>query len=390
MPSETSLALPDALVAELVDRIANLAETLRIETDLLQSRRDAIRARLAAETGLERLGKLPGHSYPIETEPDLHVHAIDGAHLVKADRGAAYSLSCVVGLSPTGTISRQRVCSAVMPHFVGVSAISSGLMTMQEIMMAVEIAQAAPSAIVLIDGSRLSAFIAINQFYEAIAKDGKDILLAWRKQAAMGKKDEPSATIGEFEGRDWLSLFLTLPNIVGNLKLVTTRGLVRKYASDLMHRFDDQALANILLEVGEGVIVRFEHDGTPYHLSSDYAFAASASRAAELLCKSKQPEQLAHIYARINPMHGVYKIEVNHAFFAQKIAGATGRDLLARLVQWWGWNTAAVDIPEPYPSFVADRFASEAVKVSELAMRDILIRNSDTDVLWNLGRAYRT
>ncbi|TCS72155.1 hypothetical protein EDC61_10670 [Sulfuritortus calidifontis] len=403
MPSETSVVLPDSLVSDLVNRIGSLTDALQKETTLLYERRDEIRDHMKNAPGALKLGTLPGHSFPVTVEPDLPIHAIDGAHVAKADRGAAYSLSCVVGLSPSGIISRQRACTAVMPHFMGLSSISGGLMTMQEIMMAVELAEGSPSALVLIDGSRLSAFISINQFYEAILKDGLDALREWRRQAAMGANEGPSATLAEFEARDWLTPFLTLPNIIGNLKLVTTKGLIKRYAPDLLHRFDDQAVANTVLELGEGTMIRFDHADQngqklpPLHITNGeqaakgegYPFSAQAAKAGELL-HTKGLAQLAQLYARINPMHGVYKIEFNHGFLAQTLFGVSGKALLAKLIEWWGWNTAAVDIMEPYPAFVADRFVSEAVKVSELALRDILVRKSETDLLWNLGRPYRS
>ena len=340
MPSESSVVLPDSLISDLVTQIGDVSKILQQEISILNDRRDEIRSRMKESSGDLKLGTLPGFVHPVISEPDFQIHAIDGAHIAKSDRGAAYSLSCVVGLSPSGQISRQRICTAVMPHFVGLSAISSGLMTMQEIMMAVELAESSPTSLILIDGSRLSAFISINQFYEAMLKDGLDTLREWRNRASSGKSDGAGTVIADFERRDWMTPFLSLPNIIGNLKLVTTKSLIKKYARDLLH--------------------------------------------------SKGPGQLIHLYARVNPIHGVYKIEFNHGLLSQKSLGSDSKEILGRLVQWWGWNTAAIDIMEPYPSYVADRFVSEAVKVSEMALRDILIRESTTDALWNLGRPYRT
>jgi hypothetical protein len=294
-----------------------------------------------------------------------------------------------------------------MPHFAGLSAISSGLMAMQEIMMAVELAEAAPSSLVLIDGSRLSAFFSINQFYQAILDgDGRETLRQWRNQATMGIRDEPSVTITEFEDRaDWMTKFLTLPNIVGNLKLVTTKSLVRRYApASLQHRFDDQALANIVLNVGEGILVKYDHlDETgaklpPFHLigpaskakpdADGYPHNGSVERILSTLHNSG-PSQLVHIYARINPMHGVYKIEINEGFTSQK-GLSSGGNAVNQLIDWWRWNTEAVDVMEPLPSYTADRFVKDGVKVSELALRDVLLREADSSVLWNLGSSYRT
>ena len=403
MPSESSVVLPDSLISDLVTQIGNVSKILHEETSVLHHRREEIRSQMKESSGSLKLGTLPGFVYPVIDEPVFQIHVIDGAHIAKSDRGAAYSLSCVVGLSPSGQISRQRICTAVMPHFVGLSAISSGLMAMQEIMMAVELAESSPTSLILIDGSRISAFIAINQFYEAMHKDGLDTLREWRHRGSSGQSDGAGIVLGDFESRDWMTSFLSLPNIIGNLKLVTTKSLIKKYARDLLHRFDDQAVANTVLELGEGTFIRFDHLDEhgqklpPFHLTKGgggankdgYPFVEQAEKTAELL-HTKGPCQLIHLYARVNPVHGVYKIEFNHGLLSQKGLGASSREILGGLVQWWGWNTAAIDIMEPYPSYVADRFVSEAVKVSELALRDILIRESTTDALWNLGRPYRT
>jgi hypothetical protein len=403
MPSETSVVLPDSLISELVTQIGSVSKIIQQETSLLNTRRDDIRLKMKNSSSDFRLGILPGFTYPVVYKPEFQIYAIDGAHIAKSDRGAAYSLSCVVGLSPSGQISRQRICTAVMPHFVGLSSISSGFMTMQEIMMTVELAESSPESLILIDGSRLSSFIAINQFYEAILKDGLDTFREWRKRAAFTNIDAPSAVISDFESRDWMTPFLLLPNIIGNLKLVTTKSLIKKYASDLLHRFDDQAIANTVLELGEGTFVRFDHldeNGQklpPLHITNisgvpkedGYPFSEQAEKAAEFLHTSG-PGQLIHLYAKVNPMHGVYKIEFNNGLLTQKGLGTGNKEILQKLIHWWGWNTAAIDIMEPYPSFVADRFVSEAVKVSEIALRDILIRESETDTLWNLSKPYRT
>lgn len=403
MPSETSVVLPDSLISELVTQIGDISKTLQEEVLVLNARREDIRSMMKNVSSDFRLGMLPGFIYPVLSEPEFQIHAIDGAHIAKSDRGAAYSLSCVVGLSPSGQISRHRICTAVMPHFIGLSSISSGFMTMQEIMMTVELAEASPNSLILIDGSRLSSFIAINQFYEAIIKDGLDTLRKWREGVVSDNIDGPSVVIGDFESRDWMTPFLSLPNIVGNLKLVTTKSLIKKYARDLLHRFDDQAMANTVLELGEGTIIHFDHSDEkgqklpPLHITNisgvpeedRYPFTKEAERSAELL-HSPGPDQLIHLYAKVNPMHGVYKIEFNRGLLTQKGLGAGNKEILQKLIQWWGWNTAAIDIMEPYPSFVADRFVSEAVKVSEIALRDILVRESETDTLWNLSKPYRT
>lgn len=403
MPSESSVVLPDSLISDLVTQIGDVSKILQQETSILNDRREEIRSRMKESSGDLKLGTLPGFIFPVITEPNFHIHAIDGAHIAKSDRGAAYSLSCVVGLSPSGQISRQRICTAVMPHFVGLSSISSGLMTMQEIMMAVELAETSPTSLILIDGSRISAFISINQFYEAMLKDGLDTLREWRTRASLGKSDGAGTVIDDFESRDWMTPFLSLPNIIGNLKLVTTKSLIKKYARDLLHRFDDQAVANTVLELGEGTFVRFDHLDEkgqklpPLHITKGsgiakedgYPFSEQAEKSAELL-HAKGPGQLIHLYAKVNPIHGVYKIEFNNGLLFQKSLGSDSKEILGKMIQWWGWNTAAIDIMEPYPSYVSDRFVSEAVKVSELALRDILIRESTTDALWNLGRPYRT
>lgn len=374
---EKSIVLPDTLVAQLIDNAATLNDYLQREfQDVLGSRND-LREHLINEKTIRKVKRLP-HELS-------STFSIDGAHVVEIDRASAYSVSCAVCVSSKDGMNEQSSCLALLPHVESLNTLSSGLMIMQEIMLAVECCEADNNAIVFIDGSRISAIIRINQFYTGIARDFPGQLDHWKEEIKKFPEKEPGKTISKFEARDWLSEFLTHPRIVGNLKLVTTINLLEKYAPQWIGRFDDKTFAALILEENE-ILVPFPlpEPPEPYHIRGQYPYAKKLDALQKELYSENNQNQIFHIYYRPKISQGVFKIEINKAFLKNK-------EQVAALFNWWQEETCAPDLLEPFSFVIADRFASEAVRVATMALQEITRRSPDTsDWAWYLTQPYRT
>ncbi|MGI8419405.1 MAG: hypothetical protein ACR2LN_02055 [Candidatus Levyibacteriota bacterium] len=317
----------------------------------------------------------------VANEPLNLTYTIDGAHIPEIDRASAYSISCAVKVGRNHSNNAQSSCLAILPHVPSISMLSGGLMMMQEIMMAVEAAEKEPESIVMIDGSKISAIISINQFYTGIARDLPEQLKQWRD---LGKKDntrEPGNTLNKFESRDWISEYVSSPNIVGNLKLVTTNNMIHEYTPELEGRFDDKTLASLILQSGEALgPMAMPIPAAPYHIAEGFPHSKNFDKVQSSLYE-KGDNLIFHIYYRPDVGHGVYKIEVNEGFLRKKITD--------QLFAWWVEEIAAPDLQEPYSYFIADRFAKEAVSVASKALKEITRREINS-LSWFFTQPYRT
>lgn len=380
MDNDESIVLPDTLVAQLINNAATLSGHLAQDFDAILSQRIQLRSTLISQ---QKIFAIDTHSRPLE-----HIFAVDGAHLAEIDRASAYSASCAVSVGQTNQANDQSSCLAILPHVASLNTLSSILMMMQEIMMAVSCVEREPDSLCLIDGSRISAIIGINSFYAAVHSDIPNQLAVWRTQSVQQPDREPGRTIRLFESRDWLSPYLTIPRIIGNVKLVSTTTLLQIYAPQWIGRFDDKTFAAVVLEPGEALdAIPLPRPDEPWHVHRDYPFcqAINAHHAiGEQIVEHNHQNQLFHIYYRPHVSHGVFKIEMNHALL-------NDQNQVARLFAWWYKELEAPDIEEPFTTYIADRFAKEAVSVAKNALKEIARRDmASTPFTWFFTQPYRT
>lgn len=379
MSNDSSVVLPDTLVAQLIDNAATLSRYLQLDFETMSAQRSILRAKLISE---KKIVKVNTTSLPLNK-----AFAIDGAHLAEVDRASAYSASCAVRVGQVHQVNDQSSCLAILPHVASLNTLSSGLMIMQEIMMAVKASEENPEAVCLIDGSRISAIIAINSFYTGLKRDLPTQLYNWRQQAKDEPDREPGKILSLFESRDWLTPYLTIPTIAGNLKLVTTNVMIKEYAPEWVGRFDDKTFAALVLENGEALdAIRLEAS-EPYHIADTYPFYNNINQKGGIgdsLTQKNHPNCLYHIYYKPDSAHGVFKIEVNEAFRSDS-------QLLSRLFAWWVSEIQSPDLQEPYSYYIADRFAKEAVSVAKNALKEITRRNAaSSSWAWFFTQPYRT
>ena len=352
--TDNSVVLPDTLVAQLIENAATLSTYLQRDFEAMSAQRGALRARLIGE---QKIISVNTSETPLEK-----TFAIDGAHLAEIDRASAYSASCAVRVGQSNQANDQSSCLATLPHIASLNTLSSGLMLMQEIMMAVKVVEEIPDAVCLIDGSRISAIIAINSLYAGVERDLPNQLHNWRQQATDEPDREPGRTLSLFESRNWLASYLTHPRIVGNLKLVTTTIMVSEY-------------------------IPLREPDAPFHITDGYPFYLELNRRdgiGEQITRSGSPTRLYHIYYKPDSAHGVFKIELNESFRADS-------NLLSGLFSWWWREIQAPDLQEPYSYYIADRFAKEAVSVAKNALKEIARRDaSNASWAWFFTQPYRT
>lgn len=380
MNGKQSVVLPDTLVAQLIGNAATLSNYLQRDFEAISAQRSTLRSKLISESKIIKVNT--------SGQPLSKTFAIDGAHLAEIDRASAYSASCAVRVGQANQVNDQSSCLAILPHIASLNTLSSGLMIMQEIMMAVKVVEEIPGAICLIDGSRISAIIAINSFYTGLERDLPNQLGNWRKQAKVDSDREPGRTLALFESKDWLTPYLTNSAIVGNLKLVTTTAMINDYTPDWIGRFDDKTFAALVLENGEALSeIPLPAPNQPYHISNTYPFFTQLNRkggVGDQLTELNNPNRLYHIYYKPDSAHGVFKIELNASFLrdTEKLSG---------LFAWWWREIQSPDLQEPYSYYIADRFAKEAVSVAKNALREISRRNVSTaSWAWFFTQPYRT
>ena len=372
-----SVVLPDTLIMKLISEAAGIAEILNHEFKQISSKRQELRDAMMTDKALV---EIPDRNNPIK-----NAFVVDGADVVELDRASGYSISCAVSLGPNEKLNDQMSCLALLPHTVSLDALSRGLMLMQEIMMAVSIVENNETAICFIDGSRISAIIAINSFYSGIMRDLSQQLNVWRMDAKGNRNREPGKTLDLFERRDWLTPFLTHPRIVGNLKLVTTHYLVEKYTPDWVGRFDDKTLAALILEPSEAFEpVSIPKPDEPYHTNKSFPWFRELDLIQSKLTTRGDPLELLQTYYRPKLSHGIFKIEFN-----QGLLQTSG--LMEGIFDWWQDEVLVPDIQEPYSYYLADRFAKEAVSLAAKALKEIAKRDSEEhEWAWYLTQPNRT
>jgi hypothetical protein len=384
------VVLPEALVGDLIEKVGTIAAAMNTTFAELTKDRDAIRKLLLDD------GRIAPSVLDESATTDLLGLAVDGASLVEVDRATSYGVSCVARVGPHQAYSAFESNMFVLPHLTNIDSLASGFMMMQEIMMACETATTHPESVVFIDGSKVTFVIKINQFYSSFREENKRHNLdEWRKPNHMS---EAAVILRKFESKNWFDDLIGLPNIVGLLKLVTTDVLVRAYMPKYYGRFDDKTLAALTLERGErtvGIALRnpeavriveaaekskrqvtaAELDVSPYHLSAEYPFSEAFEATSKLMTQQNSAHRIEHVYFNAPANGAIYKVETSAALPDEKFG---------QVFEWLTEQSCAVDMLEPYPMFVADRFVSEAVAISRDAISEITRTRNTSDWAWNL------
>jgi hypothetical protein len=368
--SDNGVTLPESLVAELIEKVGKIGKAVDETFNDLAKRREALRDRLLEDKVISN------KVVSADAKSDMVCVAVDGACLVEVDRASSYGIACVARVGPDQSYSDHRSNMFVLPHVVGIDGLANGFMMMQEIMMVVDTARQHPQCLAFLDGSKISFIIKMNQFYSIFKDEGvRDFLDTWRKP---NNKSDAAMILRDFESRNWFADLFGLSNIVGNLKLVTTDVLIKKYLPEYKGRFDDKTLAALVLEPGERTRALPLNNpagegNAPYHMSEAYPFNRDFGEISKMLVDTRSSHRITHSYFRAASNDSIYKLEATPDI---------GADRYDEMFIWVNDQSCAIDLMEPYPMYVVDRFVKEAVSVSKEAIHEIMRSQSTSD--WSL------
>jgi hypothetical protein len=406
----------DQLLGELLSRAQGVADDRARRAKSLRARRDAIVA-ACLRLGPSSIRPLDGLGLPAAFKSV----AVDGAHISDVDSSSSLSVSVAFALRSHGHLV-SSACLASFGHVFGLEDVSSGLMFMQEIMLATAMAEEDRSSLVVVDGARVSTLIALDSFYRACATGRESQLSLWRSRADA----EPRRLVEAFEDpeSDWIYKYLTAPNIVASTKLVTSRrlceglaGLVDAELAAALRDVDDKSIAEIALDEvadgcpGEGMgPIPLRPPRTPFGVKSggaagyprpgrvDSALNRLSGRPEDAPFDANQDIGFNTLYVRPLPGRAPFSLEVNNAFWSSEVAGAlsAGREgdprtrAMRGLAAYVRQETPSREIMEPYLVHVADRHAKTAVTSAKSAW-DFVSRSRVGDGLdWRLALPHRT
>jgi len=380
---------PDIYMADIATDLDRLSESVHGKIADLVSKSGELRKLLLEKEGIIDASEV------VETAPLKNVAIIDGAKITHSDRSSSYIITCSSCISQEKDVWKQSSCCARVPHSTCLESTATGLMMMQEVMMAVEVAEEDPGVFVFIDGSRISSLIHIHSFYSNLKKELGNRLDIWRNEAIQQGANamEPARTFAKFESRDWVTPYLMNPRIVGNLKLVTTTGIVEEYLPEFLSVFDDKTVANALLMAGERTarLPVFNHEKTgkqkPQAILSDseYPFREEVAKTFEKIVKSEGDESMSYVYYRPFGYHSAYKIEFSNLLLSQQ-----GR--FEKLLRWWYDETDSVtSFEEPYRFFLVDLQAKKFVTLGKDILTETFMRRlAEGDENLAIGMSYRS
>lgn len=380
------ISIPGALLEEIIDNISSLKDQINEEFENFANYREIWRERLVDAKKITRVD--------CDNHNKCNVLAVDGAHLTDSDRVNTYSISCCARVGAEGRDYAQSTCFALLPHTADANIISLGLMTMQEIMVAVETVESRPDVLCLIDGSRVASIINIGNFYSTFKNSKIDMLLhKWRQRPDI----EPGRTIAKFESRNWFQSYLSDYHIIGSAKMVVSTDLVSAYGYEANDRLDDKAFAAIVLDIGEIIEKKMKKTAPDYFKESLYPYAYEMNdlcqHMAEDTSLNGSPQnflmdnksllsQIVNVYYKPDEIHGVFKLEMNRAFLAD-------RKRLGELLTWWKNGLDTPDIQEPLENFIADKVAKQAVVAAKDLLTNIKRQDLNNDN-WGYVQPYRS
>lgn len=296
---------------------------------------------------------------------------IDGAWAGYNDKASTHLIISAICIDTLFDKWRTEFCIARLPHVLSLDTIASGLMMMQEIMLTVEVGGQFPDRPVMIDGSRVSAVLNVHGFYRDLTGENPDMLDLWRRKTPKGS---PGETLQRFESRDWISEYLHMPNVVGNLKFVTTNYFMKQFEYDDLAQFmDDRAMIDIILAPGERLrempfslplnprqeILTSSPDGYPFGVEAAQAFRETVGMGGK--------NNLYSIYYRPYGYHTAFKIEMSAHFAADPAR-------VDPILSWWRDHSEPVGLEEPYYFVLVDEYAKASVALGVDMVKEGAVR----------------
>jgi hypothetical protein len=376
MELQDQFVLPETLASALIEAAEELASQVTNQHAALLDNRDRLREKMIARKMIKSLDDAP------KTEA-IPVYAIDGGCGTEENISSAIFATVAIRIAPEQKDIRNLHCIGRLPHLTITGQLASGIMFMQEVMLANDASKEFPGSLVLIDGNRTGTLIQLNQFYSALAQDeGADLLQEWRRKE---NRTPAAMTVKEFESNKHLVEFLfSRFNLVGVTKLVSTTDLLTVLEEPYdISAIDDRALASVLLREGEYTTPIYPERKKIYKMRESYPYSHQVEQVLAGWHEKECPFAPAYVYFKPTFLHHALKIEVTSHYVKQGKLEAILHQLRREV-----WSN---DIEEPYPLWLADTICKECIQTSIGATKEIMsTKCGKSDELRELLRGHRT
>lgn len=310
----------------------------------------------------------------------IDVCAVDGAYVVDSNvlhtecRSLAVCIDYKENVDSYSSIFFTR-------HLIEIGDIVAGLMTMQEIILAVKESK---EKLVLVDGGRLGAIINLRKLYNSL--EVPEIRKMW--EVWKNENKDPGMIINEFEQKGLFVEYLTSKNIIGISKLVTTRKIADKVFEGIddalcpkwVNKLDDKIIANLLLNKGEYFEGAYEQSDFVSSLSWEYPFNKDVE---DLGLFRNEQYKINYCFLKLKNNDNCIKLEYNNNF-KKEIK-------LENIVNWLEDGMCAQDLLEPYLNWAVDKICKEVMSIHSSVAENMFIYNTDDNELTNiLMKGYRT
>ncbi len=354
--------LPDALIRELLARAERISDQARASVDDQVRQRESLRDR-AVSLGLV-------HRLPETIENRIQsVAAVDGS--IASHRLAAFDLNVAAALRVDGIghVASDGECRAVLdPHMIAAHRYSREMIYALMFCMEYEMADSAPEKLVMLDGAFSTGMIGISLGLKS-AVQGRDEL----SQALFNRWIDHT--------RETVPRILTSSSIVALPKWSPTNEFARLFHDHWpQSETSGRSIASLILDADEYTdLFRLETHGFSV---DDQVFGPNYRRDIQA-----RFEAVRVVYFKPHNWSHAYRIEMPSeiAEDAQRMHAVL--DAIRR-------QTTNPAMLEPYPLYVADRFAKSLSKgvnaLLDTVRRDVVSSSDAPELAYSMLNSYRT
>lgn len=356
--------LPDALINELLTRAPNIAGEVRSQVEKLTDRHKELREK-ALELGI--IDRLPKDSSEIES---CSVAAVDGS--IASLRLSSFDLNAAAALVVEGFGKNER--SDVQQyrfdlHIIDLHRYSRDMIYGLMFCMEYELAHEARQELVMLDGALSTGMLGISMGLRSAAQGSDDLSRALLERW-VEKTREIVPQVLKSEN------VVAIPKRSSANEFATQTRLLKSRETDSNGR----SIANLILKEGEFT--------KPFRLETHmFQFDDTAVRAAYLDELQLLYYDVKIIYFKPWEWSNALRIEFPGD-------SAIDTESLHRKLENIRRQIINPAMMEPYPLYVADRFAKSLSKgVSALldaVRRDVIYESDDLDLSTNMLHFYRT
>lgn len=359
------------MLGEALSQVTPLAQPLRDAVNPLAQQRSHLRSTLG-ELGALKL--LPNDG------AYLALTAVDGAYAVTplfiGDQINVLALSVSSELD-TGSVAIEghRTVNEFFPHSPGSEAYAKAAMLSAELILAAEAARDASDAVTVLDGSHVTAVVAV---LEALAVEGSP---AHEYICADLMSDQIVAALEAVASSEGVVACPKSDSSTEISDFIASQGVA------LPVRFPDKVLASLILDPGE--VLDLPQSVAPWKRCEVASHQITSQRGSALRARIEKA------YAPIRETLRVAHVKPLHASTAVRVETKGSLDDFATLDYWQAVadDCAPPHTQEPVAQYIADHLAKNVSQLSKVQLDEArldLAESADEALLEFLIRSYRT